>query len=216
MQNGSRKPFEQSSTKFVRQLRLLLRLLSKVHVVSPISRISSFLTMLLSDVSSVLLHANSVNSILHPHGLSRNMLTSCLHSSSSCSTLRWPVLYFQHPRSVPLSLQLSRRWHWIRSIWATTCYNLTFVTELFEHAAHEQIVVYASENQLLPDTQSAYQKHRSTETAILKVLSDVYKAADSGKLTLLGLLDLSAAFDTVDHQILLGRCDIRSVFLVLC
>ena len=40
---------------------------------------------------------------------------------------------------------------------------------------------YASENQLLPDTQSAYQKHRSTETATLKVLSDVYEAADSGK-----------------------------------
>ena len=83
--------------------------------------------------------------------------------------------------------------------------NLTFVSKLLEHAAHEQIVGYASENQLLPDTQSAYQKHRSTETAILKVLSDVYEAADSGKLTLLGLLDLSAAFDTVDHQILLSR-----------
>ena len=74
-----------------------------------------------------------------------------------------------------------------------------------QHAAQEQIVGYASENQLLLDTQSAYQKHRSTETATLEGLSDVYEAADSGKLTLLGLLDLSAAFDTVDHQILLGR-----------
>ena len=83
--------------------------------------------------------------------------------------------------------------------------NLTFVSKLLEHAAQEQIVGYATENKLLPDTQSAYQKHRSTETATLKVLSDVYEAADSGKLTLLGLLDLSAAFDTVDHQILLGR-----------
>ena len=44
-----------------------------------------------------------------------------------------------------------------------------------------------------------------SEAAILKELSDVYEAADSGKLTLLGLLDISAAFDTVDHQILLGR-----------
>ena len=192
----------------VRQLQLLnVRLLSKVRVVSPISRISSFLTMLLSDVSSVPLRANTVNSILHPHGLSRNMLTSCLHSSSSCSTLLWPVVYFQHLRSVPLSLQLSRRWHWIRSIWATTgrfpiwhlflsCSNMQLMSKLLDTRR---------ENQLLPDTQSAYQKHRSTETAILKVLSDVYEAADSGKLTLLGLLDLSAAFDTVDHQILLGR-----------
>ena len=48
VQNGSRKPFKQSSTEFVRQLRLLLRLLSKVRVVSPISRIWSFLTTLLN------------------------------------------------------------------------------------------------------------------------------------------------------------------------
>ena len=46
--------------------------------------------------------------------------------------------------------------------------NLTFVSKLLEHEAQEQIVGYASENQLLPDTQSAYQKHRSTETATLK------------------------------------------------
>ena len=80
-----------------------------------------------------------------------------------------------------------------------------FVSKLLEHADQEQIVGFASENQLLPDTQSAYQKHRSIETATSKVLSDVYEAADSGTITLLGLLDLSAAFDTVDHQILHGR-----------
>ena len=78
--------------------------------------------------------------------------------------------------------------------------NLTFVSKLLEHAAQEQIIGYASENQLLPDTQSAYQKHRSTETATLKVLSDVYEGTDSGKLALLGLLDLSAAFDTVNRS----------------
>ena len=83
--------------------------------------------------------------------------------------------------------------------------NLTFVSKLLERVAHEQITGYASTNHLLPDNQSAYQKHRSTETATLKVLSDVYQAADMGKITLLGMLDLSAAFDTVDHQILLNR-----------
>ena len=50
--------------------------------------------------------------------------------------------------------------------------------------------------------QSAYRKHHSTETAVLKVLSDIYSATDAGKVTLMGLLDLSAAFDTVDHCIL--------------
>ena len=48
-------------------------------------------------------------------------------------------------------------------------------------------------------------KFHSTESAVLKVLSDIYAAADEKMVTLLGQLDLSAAFDTVDHQILFDR-----------
>ena len=51
--------------------------------------------------------------------------------------------------------------------------------------------------------QSAYRRHHSTQTALLRVLSDIYAAADRQEVTLLGLLDLSAAFDHVDHDILL-------------
>jgi hypothetical protein len=58
---------------------------------------------------------------------------------------------------------------------------------------------------LLPSVQSAYRAGHSTETAVLKVSSDIWKAMDEGNITLLGLLDLSAAFDTVDHDILLER-----------
>jgi len=50
-----------------------------------------------------------------------------------------------------------------------------------------------------------YRRHHSTETAMLRVLSDVLTAADAQQVTLLGLLDLSAAFDCVDHQLLLQR-----------
>ena len=60
-------------------------------------------------------------------------------------------------------------------------------------------------NNLLPAVQSAYRKQHSTETAVLKVLSDIYSAADAGQITLLGLLDLSSAFDTVDHRISFDR-----------
>ena len=60
-------------------------------------------------------------------------------------------------------------------------------------------------NSLLPDLQSAFRTHHSTETAVLKVMSDILLALDSGNLALLTLLDLSAAFDSVDHATLILR-----------
>ena len=83
--------------------------------------------------------------------------------------------------------------------------NLTFLSKLLERAAHHQLMEYINLNNLLPDVQSAYRRNRSTETAVLRVLSDAYLAADRGLVTLLGFLDLSAAFDTVDHHILIKR-----------
>jgi hypothetical protein len=57
----------------------------------------------------------------------------------------------------------------------------------------------------MPPLQSAYRCHHSTEIAVTKVLSDILDATDDRKVTLLGLLDLSTALDTVDHSILLQR-----------
>ena len=59
-----------------------------------------------------------------------------------------------------------------------------------------------------PQLQSAYHAGHSTETAVLKVLSDILLAIDAGDLPALVLLDLSAAFDTVDHDILIQRLKI--------
>ena len=57
--------------------------------------------------------------------------------------------------------------------------------------------------------QSAYRKGHSTETALLEVLDGVYTAADNKQVTVLISLDLSAAFDTVDHEILLSGCSLE-------
>ena len=82
---------------------------------------------------------------------------------------------------------------------------MSVLSKLLERLVSNQLLQYLKDNGLLPDLQSAYRAHHSTETALLKVLSDILLALDSGNLALLTLLDLSAAFDSVDHDTLLRR-----------
>ena len=83
--------------------------------------------------------------------------------------------------------------------------NLTFLSKLIERIVSLQLTHYLDENKLLPPHQSAYRRFHSTETALLKVYSNFTDAIDRGEVALLGLLDLSAAFDTVDYSILIER-----------
>ena len=57
--------------------------------------------------------------------------------------------------------------------------------------------------------QSAYKRFHSTETALLRVQNDILCEIDNQKCVVLLLLDMSAAFDTVDHELLLGRMEKR-------
>src|SRR6218665_3928818 len=80
--------------------------------------------------------------------------------------------------------------------------NLSFLSKLLERVVSIQLTEYLSSAGLLPVHQSAYRKCHSTETALLKVVTEAIYAGDHA---LLGLLDLSAAFDTVDHDVLAER-----------
>jgi len=86
--------------------------------------------------------------------------------------------------------------------------NLPVASKLLERLVAQQLIKYLSDHNLLPDRQSAYRVFRSTETVIAHVLSDILTAMDKGDIAALTLLDLSAAFDTVDHATLLRRLQI--------
>lgn len=68
---------------------------------------------------------------------------------------------------------------------------------------------YMINNNLQEPLQSAYKRFHSTETALLKVQNDILVAIDNQKCAVLLLLDMSAAFDTVDHELLLERMSKR-------
>jgi len=73
--------------------------------------------------------------------------------------------------------------------------NLTFLSKVVEHVVAGQLNNYLTAANLLPRCQSAYRRHHITETAMVRVLSDALFAADIRQVTLLGLLDMSAAVD---------------------
>ena len=79
--------------------------------------------------------------------------------------------------------------------------NLQYVSKLTERAVFDQTHAHLTSHGLYPPFQSAYRKCHSTETALLKVQNDILMNLDSQRVTLLVLLDLSAAFDTVDHGV---------------
>ena len=88
--------------------------------------------------------------------------------------------------------------------------NLQFISKLTESAVAKQLQHHINMNNLFPSLQSSYRKFHSTESALLKVKNDILLNMNRQHVTLLVLLDLSAAFDTIDHGILLER--LRSAF----
>ena len=87
--------------------------------------------------------------------------------------------------------------------------NLSFDSKLVERVVLSQIGTYLTNNNLYPRSQSAYRKHHSTETVLIKAMNDIGSALDDGIDVPLVLVDLSSAFDTVDHQIFLERLQFK-------
>ena len=79
------------------------------------------------------------------------------------------------------------------------------MSKILEKVVAEQLTLYLEDHGIFDKIQSGFCKKHSTETALLRVANDFMLAADSGGYTVLVLLDLSSAFDTIDHNILSNR-----------
>lgn len=83
--------------------------------------------------------------------------------------------------------------------------KLPFVSKVLEKVIANQLNFFLKDHNILDKFQSGFRKNHSTESALLRVSNDIMMTSDSGECTVLVLLDLSAAFDTVDHHIMLDR-----------
>ena len=83
--------------------------------------------------------------------------------------------------------------------------NLPFLSKVPERIVLKQFLQHLESHSVLEPFQSAYRKCHSTETALLRVVNDLLQASDTGHVSILSLIDLSAAFDTTDHGILINR-----------
>ena len=83
--------------------------------------------------------------------------------------------------------------------------NLPFPSNVLERLVLSQLNRHLHHKYLFCPLKSAYRPNHSIETALLRVFRGLLTALDNNKICILTLLNSSAAFDTIDHQILLTR-----------
>ena len=85
--------------------------------------------------------------------------------------------------------------------------NLSFVSKVLEKCVFQQLITYLENNDLICDVQSGYRANHSCETLLVRMFNDINEHVVENNAIALILLDLSAAFDTIDHKILIEKLE---------
>ena len=82
--------------------------------------------------------------------------------------------------------------------------DLMYISKMVEKAALNQFNAHSDNHDLLPNFQLAYREGYSTETALLKLVNDALWSMENKQILVVAIMDLSTAFDMVDHDLLLS------------
>ena len=83
--------------------------------------------------------------------------------------------------------------------------NVNTVSKLLERLVVSRVISHVSSSPSFDAVQSAYRRQHSIETALLKITNDTYAVFDTHQSTILAALDQSAAFDCIDHRIMISH-----------
>ena len=159
------------------------------------------------EIKKIILNSKSTQCPSDP--IPTHLLKQCITSllptitqivNMSLSTASMPAK-FKKAIVVPLLKKVSLNVESLKNFRPVS--NLAFLSKVIEKVVAARLKEHMDTNQLHEIYQSAYKKFHSCETALLKVKDDILKAVDNKKCVLLVLLDLSAAFDTIDHDTLI-------------
>ncbi|XDV14498.1 hypothetical protein PO909_014740 [Leuciscus waleckii] len=170
--------------------------------------LSSFSLLSEEEVSTLLLSSHPTTCPLDPipshllQTISPTLLPALTHIiNSSLHTGTFPTA-FKQARVTPLLKKPTLNTSSVENYRPISL--LPFITKTLERAVFNQVTSFLSQNNQLDVNQSGFKKGHSTETALLSVTEALRIAKAASKSSVLILLDLSAAFDTVNHQILMS------------
>ena len=183
------------------------------HPAPWVSRLELFPTATTSDIHSLLIKSPTTSCVLDPlpiwllKDVSDNavpFLTKLINSSIASGVV---PCCLKHANVTPVPKKANIDQDNMNSYRPIS--NLPFISKLLERYVARCLLDHMNANNLLERHQSAYKFHHSTETALVPVQNDILGALDRRFGVILVLLYMSAAFDTVNHEIFLSRLEHR-------